>query len=130
MFPFWLFTDGSSLLDFTATYPTSRLVILFILNGASHFAQNLLAFNILSLVSPVTYSIASLVKRIFVISASIIYFGDSVSFLQGCGISMTFFGLYLYNEAKRDVANKERIVVEIQEGRSSTGTLPTHSEKH
>lgn len=123
MLPFWLFTDGLPLLTLSAQIPTYHICFLFFLNGASHFAQNVLAFTILSLVPPVTYSIASLVKRIFVITASIIYFGDNVSIIQGMGISITFFGLFLYNGAKRDVASKERLVVEILERRGS-GALP------
>ncbi|KAI8906763.1 triose-phosphate transporter family-domain-containing protein [Gorgonomyces haynaldii] len=111
MTPFWLYSEAH-LVPKWFTYHT---LFLFILNGISHFLQNVLAFTILSHVSPVTYSIASLVKRIFVITASILYFGDPVSFVQGSGISLTFFGLWLYNEARRDVGNKDH----IQERKSS-----------
>ncbi|KAJ3081102.1 suppressor of loss of ypt1, partial [Quaeritorhiza haematococci] len=77
MLPIWLYYDGVTLLLDRSKLPPSHVTFLFLLNGISHFAQNLLAFTILSMVSPVTYSIASLVKRIFVITASIVYFGDS-----------------------------------------------------
>ncbi|KAJ3393956.1 suppressor of loss of ypt1 [Lobulomyces angularis] len=80
------------------------------------------AFTILSLVSPVTYSIASLVKRIFVITASIIWFGDSVSKLQGFGIFLTFLGLWMYDQARMDVAKSE---ARLNLTESTTLTLPT-----
>lgn len=120
MFPFWLLTDGLPIFTLSHESLKIQMVHLFILNGASHFAQNILAFNILSLVSPVTYSIASLIKRIFVIAVSIIYFGDIISVLQGCGISITFFGLYMYNKARGSV---EKNLADSQE----VFTLPTSS---
>jgi multidrug transporter EmrE-like cation transporter len=63
-------------------YPTTSVLALFILNGLSHFCQNVFAFSILSLVTPVSYSIASLVKRIVVIVASILWFAQPVSSVQ------------------------------------------------
>jgi solute carrier family 35 protein E1 len=48
---------------------------------------------VLALVSPVTYSIAGLCKRIFVIVVAIVWFGQKVSFLQCTGIVLTFVGL-------------------------------------
>ena len=52
--------------------------------------------------SPVTYSIANLFKRVFVILVAIAWFGQSVSAPQWLGIVLTFVGLYLYNSAKTD----------------------------
>ena len=107
MLPLWLLHDGRIwikgiiMLDF-------RLSTLFILNAFSHFMQALLAFSMLSLVSPVTYSIASLFKRIFVITASIVYFQDDVIFTQGLGLFITFTGLYLYQKAEGDVERAEK----------------------
>lgn len=69
------------------------------------------AFTILSIVSPVTYSIASLVKRIFVILASIIWFGDGVSRVQAFGITLTFVGLWMYDLAKENVSRSEEVVL-------------------
>ncbi|KAI3650992.1 hypothetical protein MP228_004473 [Amoeboaphelidium protococcarum] len=76
---------------------------LFILNGLSHFMQNVFAFSILSLVSPVTYSIASLIKRIVVIVASILWFGQHVENVQICGIVLTFVGLWMYQHVKHNM---------------------------
>jgi solute carrier family 35 protein E1 len=76
------------------------LIFLFAMNGLSHFLQNVFAFSVLHLVSPVTYSIASLLKRIFVIVASIIWFKQAVTVTQGCGIVLTMFGLALYQRSR------------------------------
>lgn len=80
---------------------TLRTIELLISNGSVHFAQSLLAFSILGLTSPVTYSIASLFKRVFVICFAIIWFGQTVSGVQWMGIVLTFVGLYLYNDSKQ-----------------------------
>lgn len=83
------------------------LMAEFVFNGASHFAQNILAFVLLSMVSPVSYSVASLVKRVFVIVVAIVWFGSSTTSVQALGIGLTFVGLYLYDRNSHDdVADK------------------------
>lgn len=82
-------------------------------NGASHAAQNVLAFTLLSMVSPVTYSVASLIKRLFVIVVAILWFGQATNLTQACGIALTALGLFLYDRAKGDVAQVERKVEKL-----------------
>lgn len=127
-FPLWFFSEGMALghdylnqegkfftPDITTSsdavtqtaFSTSYLLFCFLLNGLSHFLQNLLAFQVLGMVSPVTYSVASLVKRIVVVTFSIVWFGQRVNALQGWGIMLTFFGLYLYDKLGGD-GNKQR----------------------
>lgn len=102
--PLWFFSEGwVFIVHFFGGRPLLKdssffvLSIQLLLNGIVHFAQNLLAFQVLSMVSPVTYSVASLLKRIVVIVWAIIWFGQSVSGIQGFGIFLTFTGLYLYD---------------------------------
>lgn len=92
MVPLWLYSDlGPIVRDMRirasqVPHPpprTAHLLYYFFLNGTSHFLQNVLAFNILSSTSPVTYSIASLVKRIFVIVMAIVWFRQKVHVIQG-----------------------------------------------
>lgn len=61
----------------------------YFFNGTVHFGQNIIAFVLLSIISPVTYSIASLVKRIFVIVMAIIWFGNTTTKVQAVGIGLT-----------------------------------------
>ncbi|RKP20870.1 TPT-domain-containing protein [Rozella allomycis CSF55] len=75
---------------------------LFIFDGLSHFMQSYFAVSVLALVSAVAYSIASLGKRLIVISSSILFFGDQISFVKVFGISLSFWGIFLYNNAKND----------------------------
>jgi solute carrier family 35 protein E1 len=61
------------------------------------FAQHLLAFSFLGLVSPLTYSVANSVKRIFIIGLSVVVFGNGVGILNAIGIVMSVFGVLCYN---------------------------------
>lgn len=118
-FPIWLWSEGwSILLDFfsdasielsgkSGSFDHGRLALEYMFNGTFHFTQSLAAFVLLSMVSPVTYSVASLVKRVFVIFFSILWFGNRVTGLQGFGIALTFLGLYLYDRTS-DAAKADR----------------------
>lgn len=100
--PIWLWSEGFGLLgDFLYdgsvdlsegpnSFDHGRLFIEFVFNGFFHFAQNMLAFVLLSRVSPVTYSVASLIKRVFVITVAIIWFRNPTTWVQAAGISLTF----------------------------------------
>ena len=122
-FPIWLWTDAlplySAPLGLTphinpSPSPTSSLYLPleFFFNGIFHFGQNILAFILLSLVSPVTYSVASLIKRVFVIVMAIVWFGNSTTPLQTAGIALTFVGLYLYDRTSDTVKADRRAKLE------------------
>jgi len=90
--------DGS--LDLTQkpeSFDHGRLFVEYIFNGTFQFGQSIIAFVILSMVSAVTYSVANLIKRVFIIVAAIIWFRNPTTKIQAFGIALTFFGLYLYD---------------------------------
>ncbi|KAL2126299.1 hypothetical protein VTI74DRAFT_2075 [Chaetomium olivicolor] len=109
--PIWLWSEGIGIIgDFLwdgsvdlNQSPNSLdhgpLVMEYIFNGTFHFGQNILAFVLLSMVSPVTYSVASLIKRVFVIIIAIIWFRSPTTKVQAVGIGLTFLGLYLYDRS-------------------------------
>ncbi|KIY68869.1 TPT-domain-containing protein [Cylindrobasidium torrendii FP15055 ss-10] len=117
MIPIWMTTDLPALLapqehvvhpSHSHQHSTMSLVWNFFVNGTVHFGQNLIAFIILSSTSPVTYSIASLIKRVVVICIAIVWFNQAVHPIQAFGIALTFTGLYMYNNAKSDVEMGEK----------------------
>ena len=127
MIPIWFYYDAYTVL-FNATRTTTlpALFFYFTIKGSVHFLQNLLAFSILSLTSPVTYSIASLIKRIAVICMAIVWFGQTVHGVQAVGISLTFLGLWMYNQAKGDVEKGENTRSKVE--RRGSFLLPTSRE--
>ena len=117
--PIWLWTEGFTILsdlfadgaidlvDKPSALDHGRLTLEFVFNGAFHFGQNIIAFVLLSMVSPVTYSVASLIKRVFVIFVAIVWFGSKTTPVQAAGIVLTFIGLYLYDRTS-DAAKADR----------------------
>ena len=101
------------------------LMAEFVFNGVSHFAQNILAFVLLSMVSPVSYSVASLVKRVFVIAVAIVWFRNSTTKIQAFGICLTFLGLYLYDRNSHDDVADRRANADHFHNRD--GLLPLNS---
>ncbi|KAK3343911.1 triose-phosphate transporter family-domain-containing protein [Lasiosphaeria hispida] len=109
--PIWLWSEGIGIIgDFLwdgsvdlllspNSFDHGRLTLEFIFNGTFHFAQNILAFVLLSMVSPVTYSVASLIKRVFVVIVAIFWFRSPTTNIQAAGIALTFLGLYLYDRS-------------------------------
>ena len=107
--PIWLWSEGFAmagdylqdgsidLTDRPGALDHGRLAVEFIFNGTCHFGQSLVAFVLLGMVSPVTYSVASLIKRVVVIMFAIVWFGNPMSRIQGFGFGLTFLGLYLYD---------------------------------
>ncbi|KAH9852634.1 TPT-domain-containing protein [Lenzites betulinus] len=134
MIPIWVYYDLPALLAARAdpthvAHPTHghatphSVMYYFIANGTVHFAQNIIAFVILASTSPVTYSIASLIKRVAVICIAIVWFAQPVHPIQAVGITMTFVGLYVYNNAKSDVEKGEHKMRRVEAARDFA--LPT-----
>jgi len=128
--PIWLWSEGFTIIaDFLADASVElsnrpgrldhgRLALEFIFNGTFHFTQSLVAFVLLGLVSPVTYSVASLIKRVFVIVFAVIWFGNPLTRIQGFGIGMTILGLYLYDRTS-DAAKADKRLREKEEAKQT-----------
>lgn len=128
--PIWFWSEGITLLkDFLHdgsldlsnkkdAMDHGRLTLEFVFNGVFHFAQNILAFILLSMVSPVTYSVASLIKRVFVIVMAILWFRSPTTPIQAVGIALTFVGLYLYDRTSESnrADRKARLMTESRIG--------------
>ncbi|KZT25262.1 TPT-domain-containing protein [Neolentinus lepideus HHB14362 ss-1] len=137
MIPIWLWTDLPALMaqsrehgaQVYAGHPSKghtaphSVAYSFFMNGTVHFGQNIIAFIILSSTSPVTYSIASLIKRVVVICIAIVWFNQTIHAIQGLGIVLTFLGLWMYNSAKGSVEKGENKMRRVEAARDLQ--LPT-----
>ena len=53
-------------------------MVLLIVDGTFHWLQNILAFTLMKIVNPLTYSVANVTKRIAVISGSLVMMKNEV----------------------------------------------------
>ncbi|KAF7846531.1 hypothetical protein BT93_L4192 [Corymbia citriodora subsp. variegata] len=154
--PVWLYTEGFDIMrdylsDGSVTLTGKKnsldhgpLTMEFIFNGAFHFLQNIMAFVLLSMMSPVSYSVASLIKRVWVIVVAVLWFRSSTTNVQLFGIGLTCVGLYLYDrfstedpaerKAKNDHFRHKQALLPVTESLETsprnTRGIPGFNEKY
>lgn len=132
--PVWIYTEGFEIiqdvwrdgaLSLTSKKDTldhGELMLEYVFNGIFHFFQNIMAFILLSMMSPVSYSVASLIKRVWVIIVAVIWFRSSTTRVQLVGIALTCVGLYLYDRTSTEDAAERR--TKADHFRHKTSLLP------
>ncbi|KAJ8891288.1 hypothetical protein PR048_010804 [Dryococelus australis] len=108
--PVWLLLDFRQLLQQPSLFSNGdyRVVALLFTDGVLNWLQNIVAFSVLSLVTPLTYAVASASKRIVVIAVSLFILGNPVTLTNVCGMLLAIFGVLMYNKAKYDAREQQK----------------------
>jgi len=97
-----MFAPVWAVIDLPQIHPemNSHLLMLLLVDGGFHWMQNILAFTLLKLVTPLTYAVANVTKRISVITASLLLLKNPVTITNVGGMFVAIIGVFLYNRAK------------------------------
>lgn len=107
--PVWLIFDMYNLYTHASeALSDTRILLLLFTDGVLNFLQNIIAFSVLSFVTPLTYAVANASKRIFVIAVSLFILGNPVTYTNIFGMLLAIFGVLYYNKAKYDAKQQQQ----------------------
>ena len=102
--PFAVYYEGG---QFAAAWAKSTAVVgapwlirQMALDGMYYYLYNEVAFITLNQVSPITHSIANTIKRVCIILATVLVFGNKLTPLGALGSTIAVLGTFLYSAAK------------------------------
>jgi len=79
---------------------SSKLAVFLLIDAVSYHLQSVTAYYTMSLISPVSQSVANTLKRSLLILLSVLYFGNPMTGATVFGTTMVCAGVGLYNYAR------------------------------
>lgn len=98
--PLWLVIDGPKISAMELALVRRNVLTLLFIESLFNFAQIFLAYRLMMLLSQLSYAIANCVKRVFVVTASVVVMRNSISVLNACGIGIAIAGILYYSAVK------------------------------
>lgn len=96
--PLWAWSDGAAL--WRGAAPSPEAAALLAADGVLAWLQAVLAFSVLSRVSPLGYAVASAAKRVAVVAASLAVLRNPAPPANLAGMALAAAGVLAYNRAK------------------------------
>ncbi|CAG0913402.1 unnamed protein product [Notodromas monacha] len=111
-FPLWLYWDWEVILGRERGWMLQpdnwNLFLLLLSDGLLNWMQNIIAFSVLSLLTSLSYAVASATKRICVISVSLLTLKNPVTFPNAMGMLCAIMGVLLYNKVKYETSRETK----------------------
>ncbi|XP_014359926.2 solute carrier family 35 member E1 homolog [Papilio machaon] len=100
LLPLWAVVEGGAPSRLAGAPHAARLAALLAADGALAWLQAVVAFSVLSRVSPLAYAVASAAKRAAVVAASLLLLRNPAPPLNLAGMALAALGVLVYNRAK------------------------------
>ncbi|XP_065177747.1 solute carrier family 35 member E2A-like [Sycon ciliatum] len=103
--PVWFSLRGLSLYKEHMTWWMAGCLLL---DGLCFHLQSIAAYYVVSVISPVSFSVSNTVKRALLTVLSVIIFGNKITVLTLLGTVMVIGGVFVYNSARNHEADLRR----------------------
>lgn len=107
--------NNKSLFDSKLFEKQSNWLFYLVFASLFNFSYNLFSLQVLSNVSPISHSVANIMKRVFIIFCSLITFNTPITCLQWFGMFFADIGVFLYSILK--IRSKMMVKVNISQVR-------------
>lgn len=114
--PVLLYVMAPQLLEAEEKGMDARLVRYLLVDAVFYHMQSVTAYYTMSLLTPVSQSVANTAKRALLILLSILWFGNPITVLSAAGMLIVVAGVFLYNHCRINYPYQEAVAVPSRSG--------------
>lgn len=108
LIPVAFFMEGARLREMlvSGSFASHELLTLLTINGSCFAAYNLLSYIVLKRTDLVTHSVLNCFRRVFIIVTTTLWFNETITFLNSCGVAIAVVGALLFGYSHREDKSK------------------------